>query len=130
MNHHLVSTLERIDAVLQDSIAAMGEHRAVDDAAAASVKGRALLALTRLSNDAARHAIPDQTRTLIRQVREHLDREQSLLQRRLEASELVVSLIGDAVSACDWDGTYGPIPVKRLVAPAPASDPTSPAAQA
>ncbi|GAB5375500.1 MAG: hypothetical protein AcusKO_19620 [Acuticoccus sp.] len=113
MIHHLLSTLERLEGLLDEAIAGMTAKQRIDDAALASAKGRALLALTRLSAEFAPGALPEDVRARIRRVREKLGREHTMLERRLEASQLVVGLIAEAVMARDWDGTYGPALAQR-----------------
>ena len=121
MIHHLQSTLERLETVLDEAIDAMTRRVAIDDAAVASAKGRALLALTRLSGEVSPVVLPDEVRERIRRVREKLAREHHILERRLEASQLVVRLIGDAVIAQEWDGTYGPLPARQRATARPAN---------
>lgn len=113
MIHHLQSTLERLEGVLDDAIAAMVRRTEIDDAAVATAKGRALLALARLSGDISPTVLPDEVKALIGRVREKLTHEHHMMERRLEASQLVVRLIGDAVIAQESDGTYGPVPLHR-----------------
>lgn len=115
MIHHLLSTLERLEALLDDSIRGMTEKAALDDAALTSAKGRALLALTRLSGEIGPDALPEDVKAQIVRVRTKLAREKSLLERRLDASQLVIRLVADAVLAQDWDGTYGPVPSQHLI---------------
>lgn len=114
MIHHLLSTLDRLEGLLDEAIAGMMQKGTFDDAATASAKGRALLALTRLSGEISPDALPPEVKERIRSVRAKLEREQALLERRLDASQLVVRLIADAVLAKDWDGTYGPVPARHL----------------
>lgn len=114
MTTHLVSALERLEAVLDESIAAMGERAGIDHTALVNAKSRALLALSRLSADIAPANRGEDVKAIVARVREKLTAEQGLLERRLDASRVVVGLIGDAVVASDWDGTYGPIPAYRV----------------
>ncbi len=116
MIHHLQSTLDRLEGILDEAITAMTRKTAMDDAAMASAKGRALLALARLSGDLSPTTLPDDIKQTIKRVREKLTREHQMLERRLDASQLVVRLIGEAMIAQDWDGTYGPVPTRRVVA--------------
>jgi len=111
MIHHLLSTLERLESLLDEAIDGMRQQNSLNHAAIASAKGRALLALTRLTGDVAPDALNDEVKERIRRVRAKLQDEQSLLERRLEASQLVVGIIADAVLSQDWDGTYGPVPL-------------------
>lgn len=115
MIHHLLSTLERLETLLDDAIERMNGKQPVDDATLASAKGRALLALTRLSSEVSPGELSDDVKARIRRVRDKLAREETLLKRRLEASQLVVGLIAEAVMAQDWDGTYGPAAVQRRI---------------
>lgn len=110
MIHHLQSTLERLEALLDGAIEAMTNHRPFDDASHAGAKGRTLLALNRLSAEIPPSDLPAELQDGIRRVRGKLAREQYLLRTRLDASQLVVRLIGEALLANGSDGTYGPRP--------------------
>ena len=110
MIHHLQSTLERLEALLDGAIEAMATHRPFDDTSHAGAKGRTLLALSRLSAEIRPAELPEELKDRIRQVRQKLAREQALLRMRLDASHLVVGLIGEALLANESDGTYGPRP--------------------
>lgn len=123
MIHHLQSTLDRLESILDEAINKMTQKAVMDDAAMASAKGRALLALARLSGELSPSTLPDDIKQTIKRVREKLSREHQMLERRLDASQLVVRLIGEAMIAQDWDGTYGPVPTRRdVVATATATD--------
>jgi len=113
MTNHLLSALERLEALLDTEIEAMSARKPVDDAAVAGAKGRALLALTRLSADLDPNDLSAELRARLSSVRQKLTRESALLRRRLDASQIVVELIADAVLAGDWDGTYAPAPAGR-----------------
>ncbi|MEM7696306.1 MAG: hypothetical protein AAF318_17790 [Pseudomonadota bacterium] len=114
MIKHLMSTLARLEDVLDSSIAGMAGKGPVDDAASAATKGRALLALARLTDDINPSDLPDEAKNAIKRVREKLGEERRLLEYRLEASQVVIKLIGDAIIAERSDGTYGPMPTQAM----------------
>ncbi|MCF3932495.1 flagellar protein FlgN [Acuticoccus sp. M5D2P5] len=107
MTQALATSLARLEALVDDCIAALETGGRVDDAGFAEAKGRALLQLSRFGAvpiDALDDALSDQ----VSRLRHKLAREESLLKVRLQAAELVAELVADAVMADEWDGTYAP----------------------
>ncbi|MEM8551450.1 MAG: hypothetical protein AAGF45_03660 [Pseudomonadota bacterium] len=121
MIQHLQPTLTRLEDILDTSMASMAAREGADHGAITSAKGRALLALSRLPQSIPQDALSEDVVAALARVREKLAAEQRMLKQRLDASELVVSLIGEAVQLSDWDGTYGPDQLSRLVRTAPAT---------
>ncbi|MEO1105039.1 MAG: flagellar protein FlgN [Pseudomonadota bacterium] len=109
----LIGALERLEKVLDQSIEAMTDRIGIDHTGIINDKSRALLALSRLASDITPAHLGEDAKAIVTRVRDKLASEQALLERRLDASRVVVDLIGDAVIASDWDGTYGPIPAYR-----------------
>jgi hypothetical protein len=111
----LDASLDRLESLVDGSIAALEGGGAVDDAAMAEAKGRALLELSR-------HRIPedgtasDALGEKVTRLRNKLAREEKLLGVRLRAAELVSDLIAEALVADEWDGTYEPWPGKPRIA--------------
>lgn len=114
MIHHLQSTLDRVESLLDSTIESMHKRERVDDGAVASAKGRALLALTRLSGDLHQDGLSPELKSQIARVRSKLGKEQAHLKARLDASQLVVKLIGEAIIAKESDGTYHPSRANNL----------------
>ncbi|MEM8852373.1 MAG: hypothetical protein AAGD34_01655 [Pseudomonadota bacterium] len=110
MKGGLSAALDRLEVTLDIAIAKMEAGEAVDDAAMAEAKGRALLELSRLGQlDKGRpkpEGLPDQ----LTRVKVKIAREQVLLGVRLDAAALVSNLIADALASNEWDGTYSPHP--------------------
>ncbi|WP_108662740.1 hypothetical protein [Acuticoccus kandeliae] len=110
MTQALATSLTRLETIVDDCIAALESGGAVDDAALAEAKRRVLL---HLSRHGAIGAVDDATAVQIGRLRGKLQREEALLQVRLQAAQIVAGLVADAVMADEWDGTYGPhLPVR------------------
>lgn len=123
--HPLTTTLMQLEAILDETADAIRTKQPVNDAAVVNAKGRALLSLSHLSGEVAADTLSQSEREAIRRIREKLGTEHGLLQRRLEASQLVVQLIGEAILAEEWDGTYAPASVHPVRQP-PAGRPVQP----
>jgi len=121
----LTATLMQLEAVLDETADAIREKAPVDDTAIVSAKGRALLSLAHLSGEVASTDLSQSEQDAVRRIREKLVTERGLLARRLEASQLVVQLIGEAILAEDWDGTYAPAAV-HPVRQSPSGRPAQP----
>ncbi|MBJ3778656.1 hypothetical protein [Acuticoccus mangrovi] len=109
MMQGLTTSLTRLETLIDGAIAALEDGGPLDDGGMADAKGRALLELSRYGRPPAELITPEQARQ-IRRVREKLARESRLLGVRLEAAEVVSSIVAEAVMADEWDGTYGPRP--------------------
>ncbi|WMS41818.1 hypothetical protein RDV64_17350 [Acuticoccus sp. MNP-M23] len=106
--HPLTPTLMQLEAVLDETADAIRTKQSIDDTAMVKAKGRALLSLSHLSGEISAERLSAGEQDAIRRIREKLATERGLLERRLEASQLVVKLIGEAMLAEEWDGTYAP----------------------
>lgn len=104
MTDALATSLERLETLLDGSIAAMAARQAIDDRALAEAKGRVLLELSRI---AQRGPAPDEhvVEATLR-VRDKLNREGELLALRLDAAETIADIVSGAARIADWDGTY------------------------
>jgi len=117
MTDALFASLDRLESLVDGSIAALEAGGHVDDAAMAEAKGRALLELSR-------HRVPadwsaaEPLGERVARLRGKLAREERLLSVRLRAAELVSELVAEALMAGEWDGTYGPHLVRTRRSPA------------
>ena len=109
MKTALNTSLTRLETMIDGSIAALTAREFVDDRGLADAKGRALLELSRISQRSA----PDldaSTASTVARLKAKLDHESRLLALRLDAAQLIATLVSDAVMAEEWDGTYDPRP--------------------
>ncbi len=104
----LTTTLMQLEAVLDESADAIRTKVPVDDTAVVKSKGNALLSLSHLAGETTPETMSESEKDAVRRIRDKLGTERGLLERRLEASRLVVQLIGEAILAEEWDGTYAP----------------------
>lgn len=107
---HLISTVERLEQDLDRSIEAMTNGADIDDDAMVKAKSHALLALNRLTSEIASTDATEEARAAASRLRDKLTLEASLLERRLDASRVVVEIIENAMVSDDWDGTYSLAP--------------------
>ncbi|ORE90408.1 hypothetical protein [Acuticoccus yangtzensis] len=106
MTTGITTAFNRLEGLIDTSIAAMKASASIDDKALADAKGRALLELSRLGKG---HAAEDeQTLEQVRRLRAKLAVEEKLLLRRLEAARIISEIVTEAVLAEESDGTYGP----------------------
>lgn len=111
----LIASLDRLETLLDDNLAALQTGASVDDAAVAQAKGRMLLELSRHPVPTDRTPHTAELADRVARVRRKLNEERRLLQRRLEAAELISAIITETVMADEGDGTYAPY---RPAAPA------------
>ena len=112
MIHPTDASLARLEGLVDSAISALRAGAAVDHAAMADAKGRALLELTRGPQpDGSIGEAADQTRAArIGRLRAKLAEEERLLGVQLKAAEMVSGIVSDAILASEADGTYGPRP--------------------
>lgn len=113
MTTALITSINRLEILIDGSIAALTERTVIDDRAIADAKGRALLELSRIGQRAP-VPIDEITAATVTRLAGKLRREGELLSQRLEAAALIAQLVTEAVLADDWDGTYEwrPVPAE------------------
>lgn len=109
MTHPAAASLDRLESLIDGSIAALVEGRTIDHPAMVEAKGRALLELSRHRTTPAAQT-DEALAAQVGRVRAKLAEEERLLSIRLRAAELVSDIVTDALRENEWDGTYGPRP--------------------
>lgn len=102
----VASVLNRLEAILDAEIEALSTRQPYDHDMASRQKSRALLELVRAQVTDVDVAADQVLAGRLREIREKLVRDRSLLALHYEASQEVSEILSRAMRDVDWDGTY------------------------
>lgn len=98
--------LNRLEALLDTEIAALSDQRPYDHDAAGRQKSRMLLELVRTQVSPEDAQSDPALSARLRDIREKLVRDQTLLELHVAASREVSAILSRVMQEVDWDGTY------------------------
>jgi len=105
-NHELLTTVERLEEIVDAETVALAEHRVMDLAVYTRKKSQLLLEVTRLTRMMKLPSADSQLHGRLQSLRSSLDLNRNTLDLHLRAANQLTEVISDAVRAAESDGTY------------------------
>lgn len=105
-NHELLTTVERLEEIVDAETVALAEHRVMDLAVYTRKKSQLLLEVTRLTRMMNLPSADAQLHDRLQSLRSSLDLNRNTLDLHLRAANQLTEVISEAVRAAESDGTY------------------------
>jgi len=102
----LINSLERLEETIDQETSSLAAHNLAGQEEFNRRKSQSLLELSRIVRTLQPHSLDEDTVSRLRQIRDKLELNHSVLERHLRAVQEVTDVISGAIQSADSDGTY------------------------